>query len=77
MLSSYTFLAVLWIGLGVLWVRRAVLGIKAPLLTTLFRSKAEAESSRVRLGHAVLGIANILLGISYLVVLLVKSGHLR
>jgi hypothetical protein len=74
---SYLALAVVWIGLGVLWLRRAVVGTKAPLLMTLFRSKGQPESSRVRFGHAVLGIANILLGMSYLLVLLLKTRHLH
>jgi len=77
MTSYYVSLGVLWIGLGVMWLRRASRGIKAPLLTTLLRSKGEPESSRVRVGHALLGIANIGLGIAYLLVLLLKRGHLR
>ena len=74
--SYYLALAVLWIGLGVLWLRRAVLGTKGPLLMTLLPSKRQPESSRVRFGHALLGIANIVLGISYLIVLLLKTRHL-
>lgn len=77
MTFSYLALAVVWIGLGVLWLRRAVVGTKAPLLMTLFRSKGQPETSRVRFGHAVLGIANIVLGVSYLVMLLLKTRHLR
>lgn len=77
MISYYPVLAVLWIGLGVLWLRRAAVGTKAPLLMALFRSKGQPESSRVRFGHALLGIANIVLGISYLIVLLLKNRHLR
>ena len=77
MTSYYVFLGLLWVGLGVMWLRRASRGIKAPLLITLSRSKGEPETSRVRAGHALLGIANIGLGIAYLLVLLLKRGHLR
>ena len=75
--SSYVALAVLWIGLGVLWLRRALVGTKAPLAMTLFRSKGEPESSRIRFGHAILGIANIILGMSYLIILLMRNRHLH
>lgn len=77
MISYYSALAVLWIGLGLLWLRRAAVGTKAPLLMTLLRSKGQPESSRVRFGHALLGIANIVLGVSYLIMLLLKTRHLR
>lgn len=75
--SYYAVLAVFWIGLGALWLRRAWVGIKAPLMMTLFRSKGERDSSHVRVGNAVMGIANILLGVGYLLIALYKSGHLR
>ncbi|MGE5323163.1 MAG: hypothetical protein ACM3SW_09890, partial [Actinomycetota bacterium] len=69
--------AVLWIVLGAWWLRRAWVGAKRPLLNTLVHSKGEPDSSGVRLGNAVLGIANIVLGTVYLLSLLFKSGHLR
>lgn len=75
--TYFAVLAVLWIGLGALWLRRAWVGIKAPLMMTLFHSKGERDSSRVRLGNALLGIANITLGVAYLLVLFFKHSHLR
>lgn len=75
--SYYIVLAVFWIGLGALWLRRAWVGVKAPLLKTLFHPEGEPDTSAVRLGNAVLGIANVVLGTAYLLILIFKQGHLR
>jgi hypothetical protein len=77
MISFHAFMAVFSITLGALWLRRAYLGVKAPLIVTLGNPTGERESRRARLRHASMGIANIAIGATYLMLILWKTGYLH
>lgn len=70
-------IGVFWIIVGAFWLRRAWLGARTPLLISLARTKGERDSSAVRVGNALMGIAGIVIGLVYLLQPLFKHGHLR
>ncbi len=77
MTSFHAFMAAFSIALGLLWLRRAYVGIKAPLVLTLANPRGERETDRARLMHAFMGLANIAIGVTYLMLILWKTGRLH